>query len=462
MTYPHKKHVILSDQMDELKHRINLLKQKQKSSFTDKINKKGNLSKLILEGLQKTLDFFTSMLAFSKELPIIGFAIRMISAIPNAMTTLTDKKSSIGTKIFAMTMLLATTGLGIAAFVLGGIVAAGIGLAFAALGTLIEGISLLGSIVDKYQSAKAYKEKKVFTDLMEKRDPSAFDSEVYKDRLEVRALELNYLLNKPSSLSHVQIEDELEFIHKICTQRGWNQSSSSEDSPATKLSRLYQDREDMLLYLEKIIKIIDKEDKEGKNIEESKLIALVSNLQHEIAEIDEDIEKITEPLHKLKQKNLLANEAIAKSYTNFALGGVGVIFSAVGLMVFLGTLAAPPIAATILLGFGIGLATFALIKWGAELYADKKDEKILKERAQEHEETILEEALDCYSHDLSKNYQYDWKCSYSTSLSRILLSSETNVVSFTEPKDKVKNDVIETSIQAVDEPNSTKSEVFRY
>lgn len=84
----------------------------------------------------------------------------MLSAIPNAITTLTDKKSSIGSKIFAIGILLTATALGITAFVLGGIVAAGIGLAFASLTTLIEGISLIGALVNKYQTSKAYKEKK--------------------------------------------------------------------------------------------------------------------------------------------------------------------------------------------------------------------------------------------------------------------------------------------------------------
>ncbi|WP_115707299.1 T4SS effector SidA family protein [Legionella sainthelensi] len=160
MTYPHKKHVILSEKMNELKGRITLLQQQQKLSFIETISKRGNLSKFFLDGLQKIFDFVTSIIASSKELPIIGFVLRLISAIPNAITTLTDNNNSVGSKVLAMSLLLVTTGFGIAAFVLGGIVSAGIGLAFASLGTLIEGISLLSSIREKFQSAKAYKEKK--------------------------------------------------------------------------------------------------------------------------------------------------------------------------------------------------------------------------------------------------------------------------------------------------------------
>ncbi len=139
--------------------------------------------------------------------------------------------------------------------------------------------------------------------------------------------------------------------------------------------------------------------------------------------MDEDIGKITEPLHQLKQQNLLANEAIAKSYTNFALGGAGVIFSVIGLMVLISAFAAPPLVGTILFGFGIGLATFGLIKWSVEQYANKEDKQLLKERTKEHEETILEEALDCYEHEMTKNYHHAGKYSYSTR--DLLLLSET-------------------------------------
>ncbi|KTD55800.1 SidA protein, substrate of the Dot/Icm transport system [Legionella santicrucis] len=436
MTYPHKKHIVLSEQMNELKNRITQLQQQQKLSFIEKINKRGNLSKFFLDGVQKILDFVTSIITSSKELPIIGFVMRMISAIPNAITTLTDKKSSVGSKILATTLLLVTTGFGIAAFVLGGIVSAGIGLAFASLGTLIEGISLLSSIIEKYQSAKAYKEKKIFMDLMEKRDLSALD-DTYRERLEIRALELKFLLNKPNSLFSERMEEELEFINTIRAQKGWKQLPFSDDSLPSKLLGLYQERDEMLLYLKKMIQIIEKEDMTGTTVGNSQLIELVSNLQHEITQIDEDIEKITEPLHKLKQQNLLANETIAKSYTNFALGGVGVILSVIGLMVLISAFAAPPLAGTILFGFGIGLASFGLIKWGVEQYANKEDKKLIKERTKEHEDTILEEALDCYEHELSKEYQHEGKCSYSTSLRNILLSSKTKE-DVLESKDLIK------------------------
>ncbi|KTD54451.1 SidA protein, subsrate of the Dot/Icm transport system [Legionella sainthelensi] len=425
MTYPHKKHVILSEKMNELKGKITLLQQQQKLSFIETINKRGKLSKFFLDGVQKIFDFVTSIIASSKELPIIGFVLRMISAIPNAITTLTDKNSSVGSKVLAMSLLLVTTGFGIAAFILGGIVSAGIGLAFASLGTLIEGISLLSSIIEKFQSAKAYKEKKIFMDLIGKRELSVLDSDIYRDRLEIRALELKFLLNKPNTLSSKQIEEELEFINKIRVQRGWNQQTFSDDSLPCKLLRLYQERNEMLVHLEKMVQIFEKEYTRGKSTENSQLIDFVSNLQHEITQIDEDIGKITEPLHQLKQQNLLANETIAKSYTNFALGGAGVIFSVIGLMVLISAFAVPPLVGTILFGFGIGLATFGLIKWSVEQYANKEDKKLLKERTKEHEETILEEALDCYEHEMTKNYHHAGKCSYTTSLRELLLSSET-------------------------------------
>ncbi len=402
MTYPRKKHVILSEEMDDLKRRINERKKEQKS-LIEIAHKKGKLSQRLLEGTQKILGLIGAIFTSSKELPVIGFVFQMLSAIPNAITTLTDKKSSTGSKIFAIGILLTATALGITAFVLGGIVAAGIGLAFASLTTLIEGISLIGALVNKYQTSKAYKEKKEFIDLLIKQDIALLTNDKYREQLAIRALELEHLLEKSTAQSFI---DELEFIKTISSNIA--SSDFPDDSSVFKLSKLYNDRKDLISYLGIITQLIAQKDKEDT----STLIKLVSKLQHQIAEIDEDIENITGPLHHLQRNNLLANEAIAKSYANFALGGAGVILSTIGLMILLSAIAAPPIMGPILLGFGIGLAIFGVVKWGIELYATREDEKTMLERANENEEIILEEAL---------------KCSYSNAMRPILDSKGTTL-----------------------------------
>lgn len=54
MTYSHKKHVILSEEMDDLKKTINKRKKEQKS-YSEIAHKKGKLFQRLLEGGQKFL-----------------------------------------------------------------------------------------------------------------------------------------------------------------------------------------------------------------------------------------------------------------------------------------------------------------------------------------------------------------------------------------------------------------------
>ncbi|PWY55630.1 hypothetical protein DGG96_11025 [Legionella qingyii] len=410
MTYPLKKHVVLPEKMDKLKKRINLSKEKQRS-FTEIIHKTGKLSQYILGGIQKLIGLLSSIIKSAKELHIIGFALQMFSIIPNAITTLTDKNSSVINKTFSIIVLLTTSALGITAFILGGVVAAGIGLAFASLTTLVEGISFLGALINKYKTSKAYKEKIQFMNLLETFDTS-LNNDKYRNKLEIRALELEHLGN----LSTEEAK-QLQFIRKIHSKVGLSELVP-DNSPVMKLSKLYKERKELLASLANITEEID----ESKEFEaDTSLIEEVSNIQHQIDKIDKDIANITEPLFLLEENTHLADETIVKSYTNFVLGGTGVILSTIGLIILIGTATVPPLWSPILLGFSIGLALFGLIKWGVELQAKSVDEQILEERTKENEEIILEEALEHYDHELSDKFQG----SYSIALRPILESPAT-------------------------------------
>ncbi|KTD41067.1 T4SS effector SidA family protein [Legionella parisiensis] len=465
MTYPRKKHVILSEEMDDLKKRINQRKKEQKS-YIEIVNKKATLSQRLLEGVQKFWGLIAAIFSASKELPVFGFVFQMLAVFPNAVKTLTDKNSSIGSKVFATFLLLSLTALGITAFVMGGIIAAKIGLAIACTATALEAISFIGSLFNKHNTRTAYKGKKEFAKLLDEETkefshlkdlskPYALENDKYRERLEFRALELEHLLEKSTNES---LKEELAFINIIRNKKPYVAPSTdsiflrfinkirskiglselpADDPPVIKLSKLYQDRKDLVSYLAKNTELIDTKYQDSN----SSLITLVGKLQQQIAQIDKDIESITEPLHELKRNDLLANEAIAKSFTNLALGGAGVTLSLIALMILpilLSAVVAPPIVATvstILLGFGIGLAIFGAVKWVMELRATRKDEKIMRERTKEHEEIILEEAL----------YEYD-HCSYSVAM-RPLLNSKPE-----ELQHPAANDVAITS-----EPSDTES-----
>ncbi|MCE0724043.1 T4SS effector SidA family protein [Legionella resiliens] len=455
MTYSRKNHVVLSDEMDDLKKRINQRKKEQKS-YIEIAHKKGKLSQRLLEGAQKFFGLAATAFSSAKELPYIGFVFQIVAIIPASIAMITDKNSSILGKILAVSFLLGLTALGITAFVMGGLVAAKIGLALASLVTVIEGMSFIGSLFNKYKTWSAYKEKEEFNHLLDSLDSDALENNKYRERLEIRALELEHLLEHSTSSSLEKENEELQFINTIRNKKpyvppqmdntllrfinamrskiGW-EKLPSDDPPITKLSNLYDERKIAVSYLAKITEIIDKDDQTSHSI----LIDQVTELQHQIAQIDKEIESITEPLHELQRNDLLANEAIPKSFTNFALGGAGVILSTIGLMILLSAVAAPPIMGPILFGFGIGLAIFGVVKWGIELYATSQDEKFKRKLEKENEGIILEEAL----------YEYDHGCSYSNAMRPILDSKDTTSE---KPTNTTENDLAEIS-----EPPSIES-----
>ncbi|STY29541.1 SidA protein, subsrate of the Dot/Icm transport system [Legionella wadsworthii] len=432
MPYPHKKHMVLSQAMEALKIRIKDAEEQQKP-FLDTVHKRSKLAQYLVEALQKGFGLLTPILQAAEELRITGFAFQMFAVIPNAITTLTDKKSSIANKILASFILLGTTALGITAFVLGGIVAAGIGVAVSALATLIEGVSFIGSLISRSQTNKAYNEKKLFMELIKNRDFDTLKEEKYRERLVIRALELQHLIEKQSILSHAHAEEELDFILHICDPQKYVPSEKvngiqkfinfirntmglhlipPEEDKVTKLLQLYQDRQLLIIYLAQMIKIFQQ--KEDDTISKFFFIGVISAIQQDIAELDKEVETLTEPLHELERNHIIAKEAIAKSTVNLALGAGALTLSVVGLVILLGTLAAPPILGPVLIGFGVGLAVFGVIKWGLELYFKRQDEKIMKEREKENKLIILEESLKFYDEHPS--------CSYSAALRPILNS----------------------------------------
>lgn len=432
MPYPHKKHMVLSQAMEALKIRIKDAEEQQKP-FLDTVHKRSKLAQYLVEALQKGFGILTPLLQAAEELRITGFAFQMFAAIPNAVTTLTDKKSSLGNKVLASFILLGTTALSITAFVLGGIVAAGIGVAVSALATLLEGVSFIGSLIKRSQTNKAYKEKKHFIELIKNRDFDTLRDEKYRERLVIRALELQHQIEKQSILSHAHAEEELNFIIQICDPETYVPSEKGngiqnfinsirstiglslippEEDKVTKLHQIYYDRQLLIIYLAQMIKIFQQ--KEDDAISKFFFIGVISAIQQDIAEMDKDVENLTEPLHELERNNIIAKEAIAKSTVNVALGAGALTLSVVGLVILLGTLAAPPILGPVLIGLGVGLAVFGVIKWGLELYFKRQDEKIMKEREKENKVIILEESLKFYDEHPS--------CSYSTALRPILIS----------------------------------------
>lgn len=437
-----RKTIILSERMKTLKTRIK--KAEREASLQDEVNERGEYANTVLSAFSQIQGFFASIFSESKQLPIIGFIIQMVSVIPTAITTIFAKDKSIGEKVFALGVLSVVTALSIAAFVLTAAVSAAIGVAVSSFTTVLEGISLVGSIATKLSTRAEYKQKKEFTQLLEAKNTAALTDEKYLDPLRVRYLELQQALVHPDLETDEKnkYQEEATFIHDLLTQRGLP-LDGDEDSQAGMLKKLYDKRREKMLALtvmienlEKIGDLITPEEKKAN-------LVAIDSLKEDIVKVDNDINNITKPIQQLKRKDLLANEKLAQTYTTFALAGAGVVLSTIALLMAVSVVAAPPVLLPIVGGLAIAMATIGLIKWVAEKFAEKADAKADKERQALKEENILDESLDCYQTQLGDRPNQSATCSYSNHMLGILQSPpEPQPAQTAEPTSPTPDDTL--------------------
>ncbi|KTD48947.1 SidA protein, substrate of the Dot/Icm transport system [Legionella rubrilucens] len=414
-----RKTILLSERMKALKYRIR--QAERETSLVDEINKRGNYANNALGLFSQIQGFFASIFSQSKQLPIIGFILQMVSVIPTAITTLFAKDKTVGEKLFAMGVLVVVTALSIAAFVLTAAVSAAIGVAVSALTTVLEGISLAGSIAAKLTTRAEYKQKKEFNQLLEARNTTALADEKYLDPLRVRYLELQQALRDPDLKEEDKNNHQTEstFIHDLLTQRGLT-LEGDEESQAGKLKKCYDQRWEKMLALTVLVENLEKVADSMTPDERKTRIAAIDALKEEIVKLDTEITGITKPIHQLKRNDLLANEKLAQTYTTFALAGAGVVLSTIALLMAVSVVAAPPVLLPIVGGLAIAMATIGLIKWVAEKFAEKQDSKADKKRQVLKEESILDESLDCYQTQLGERPNQSATCSYSNHMLGIL------------------------------------------
>lgn len=415
-----RKTIILSERMKTLKTRIK--KAERETSLQDEVNERGEYANTVLSAFSQIQGFFASIFSQSKQLPIIGFVIQMVSVIPTAITTIFAKDKTIGEKMFALGVLSVVTALSIAAFVLTAAVSAAIGVAVSAFTTVLEGISLVGSIVTKFITRAEYKQKKEFNQLIEEKNTATLSDEKYLDPLRVRYLELQQALVHPDLETDEKnkYRQEATFIHDLLTQRGLP-LDGDEDSQAGMLKKLYDKRREKMLALTVMIEKLEKIDDLTPEEKKATLVA-IDSLKEDIVKVDKDITNITKPIQKLKRNDLLASEKLAQTYTTFALAGAGVVLSTIALLMAVSVVAAPPVLLPIVGGLAIATATIGLIKWVAEKFAEKEDAKADKERLALNEESILDESLDCYQTQLGERPDQSATWSYSSHMLGILQS----------------------------------------
>ena len=400
MTASEKKPPVLSAEMVKLKLSIHH-KIRKEEELLEAVHKKSRFADTISNGIANVIGFFATLPNTVAQLPIVGFAFKMFAIIPGAITTLTDSKKSITDKVIAMSILVAVVALSIASV---GVTAAAagaaatvvaaaavqasiIGITLSALMTVMELIKLVTLSKEKYKARTALDDKKEFIKaLANKAMP---DGDKFDTQLEIRAVELEQKKSRPGFISEEQ-KEELKFVKNELEKKGID-IASAKDGSAFQLQDLYAKRDQKLREMADLIKEVPSA-AEGDDL--SKTFENMRALQGEIVTIDNDIEEITQPVEKVKRRNLVANENIAQCVTTLSMAVLGFITSVAGY--FIAGVTAASIIGPILAGIGIGMASLSLVTGIAFKYAEHDDIKAAENKLENHKDNILDEALDCY------------------------------------------------------------------
>jgi hypothetical protein len=446
-------------------------RKEEKKSLAEKAHRTGTLIHAIMQGINNIFSLMSSALTAYKEVPVIGFALQMVALVPQAVSTLTNPDASIPAKIFAGSLLAAITSLSITAFVLGAAPAAIIGLVVASLAGVMQGLELIGKVFEKLNATKTHEHVKAFNNLIKSgcENPNTIpDSNDFNEDFAIRSVELSFFSNKRLAEieqeqaikkeqvnafvdSNIKDMGSLEGLKKlrdqykeqpapplfnelidleteklqIISERAFVEQVVDKkniiiepDSAADKLKNLYLLREERLTDLTAKIAVLNQSPPEKEASTE--LLDDILKLQKKIIKIDSKIEEITKPAEKIKLAHLLGNEKLARTFTNFALSGAGILFSVMAVLLVVGSVAAPPFVLPIMAGFGIGLAAFGVIKWAMEKSADMADEENKIKQDQKQGESILNEAIDGYQHQQSKEHSHTGSCSYSKHMKDLL------------------------------------------
>ena len=168
--------------------------------------------------------------------------LQLFATIPNVLIILTAPKKSFGEKLFAISFITTLVSLSIAAFLIGTLFAVIIAVGVSIVLTSLDGIGLLGKVIEKYQASKAYNNKTLFMALINSHqtpEGMAFDS-----LLEIRFVELEYAFTK-GQLS-ISDREEFNYISEVLKAKEII-ISRNKKSPAFILQKLYTERDGLKL-----------------------------------------------------------------------------------------------------------------------------------------------------------------------------------------------------------------------
>lgn len=453
-----------------LRKRLEERKEENKS-LAEKAHRASTMLHGVMQGINSIFRLIASSLRAYKEIPVIGFALQMVALVPQSISTLTNPAAGIRAKIFAGGLLAAIGAFSITAFVLGAAPAAIIGLVVASIVGVMQGLELVGKLTGKLKATKTYEHVKEFNNLLKSgcESPDNVPERTdFNEDFAVKSVELSYFATKrlavieqKQSIKKEQIRAfvdpnikdlgglgelkrlrdqykeqpapvlfnelirlENEKLHLINEKTFVDHVIDKKniviepDSAAEKLKKLFLLREERLKDLTAKITMLHQGDPEREPSPE--ILDDVLKLQKKIIKIDNKIDEISKPEKKIKLAHLIGNEVLARTFTNFALSGVGITFSIIALLLVSGGMAAAPFVLPIMAGFGIGLSAFGIIKWAMEKSADMEDEEHKVKQAQRQEDRILDEVIDSYQQQQNKEFSHTGSGSHSKYMSELL------------------------------------------
>lgn len=335
----------------------------EEKSLQEKIYNGSDKASTASSAVSNTFGVIAAAISANKDIPVVGFVLQMISMIPKSIAVMTDPQSSIGNKIFVGGLIAIVFSLAITAAVIGAVAGAIIGTVIGSIMVVLEGLNLLSNILNKFKASSAEKLRKEYDAGKNLGDP------------------------RFTELSQIQA---VELCHKA--KGSMDELICAEDSPAQKLKDLYAKRDKQMSELTEEINKLELLTPDEQNEEQNKALSEINKRRKEIVETDASILEITAPPEELEKNNQKASAELAMSYSSFAMNAAGVVFSVIGLLLALAAIPVAPVLAPIMIGIGITMAVFGLIKFTAEKIGEYQDKKEAALKLETKENEILDEA----------------------------------------------------------------------
>lgn len=425
----------LTENMERLKHGINKAAIK-KETLLAQVHEGSNTISNLTTTIVNSFNVLAAILNNNKGLPVVGFAFQMVALIPQSISMMTNPKATLAEKAFAGTFLAVITALSIAAFVVGAFAAAIIGTVISSILTIVNLKGLAEAIIQNNATSNEYDKNKLFSELINNR--TIPEGNEFDELLSIRATQLERKLANKDLIDDVKatLTDELEYIRSL------KRVSKTESSML--LSELYSKRDEKMTELADTLSPLENSKSIDQNIDK------IQSLQAEILLLDGQIKKITPTFEQLAFEKIVAKEHLAGSVVNVSMAFLGVVLSAIGLLLMGGTIAAPPfIIPAVVGGVGVFTSIFTLVKWAADKNAERENTKQMDLRSAKDNESILDEAL--------------YKCGKQLNITASIASVSANVNEQSEPKiiqdlslNKLTEKVTTSSFKPATEEKSNK------